>query len=155
MRGDASGAGAPTMNYGKKSLDAIGLHIEFEKSNFADNLKAARACTLQMMGAAWGADYPDGDNFMQNLYGPNTGQSNSGCYQSPAFDRLYEQSRRLPDSPERNRLFVQMNRLMKADTAWSLHTTRRRTMLIQPWLQGYKKHPILNANWQYLDILPH
>ena len=155
MRGDASGAQRPYDELWKKSLDAIGLHIEFEKSNFADNLKAARACTLQMMGAAWGADYPDGDNFMQNLYGPNTGQSNSGCYQSPAFDRLYEQSRRLPDSPERNRLFVQMNRLMEADTAWSLHTTRRRTMLIQPWLQGYKKHPILNANWQYLDILPH
>lgn len=152
MRGDASGAQRPYDELWKKSLDAVGLRIEFEKSNFADNLKAARACKLQMMGAAWGADYPDGDNFMQNLYGPNTGQSNSGCYQSPAFDRLYEQSRKLPDSPERNQLFVQMNRQMEADTAWSLHTTRLRTMLIQPWVQGYKKHPILNAGWQYLDI---
>ncbi len=152
MRGDSSGAQRPYDELWKKSLDAVGLRIEFEKSNFADNLKAARACKLQMMGAAWGADYPDGDNFMQNLYGPNTGQSNSGCYQSPAFDRLYEQSRKLPDSAERNRLFVQMNRQMEADTAWSLHATRRRTMLIQSWVQGYKKHPILNAGWQYLDI---
>ena len=30
-----------------------------------------------MHGSAWIADYPDGDNFMQLLYGPNTGQSNS------------------------------------------------------------------------------
>ena len=30
---------------------------------------------------------------MQLLYGPNTGQSNNGCYESKAFDALYEKSR--------------------------------------------------------------
>ena len=55
-----------------------------------------------MWGAAWTADYPDGDNFMQLLYGPNTGQSNNGCYESKAFDALYVKSRAmLPASPER------------------------------------------------------
>ena len=38
------------------------------------------------VGPAWIADYPDGDNFMQLLYGPNTGQSNNACYESKAFD---------------------------------------------------------------------
>ena len=45
-----------------------------------------------MWGQAWIADYPDGDNFMQLLYGPNTGQSNNGCYESKAFDAFYEKS---------------------------------------------------------------
>ena len=31
---------------------------------------------------------------MQLLYGPNTGQSNNGCYESKAFDALYEKARR-------------------------------------------------------------
>lgn len=105
-----------------------------------------------MMGAAWTADYPDGDNFMQLLYGPNSSQSNNGCYESKAFDTLYEQSRRLPDSSERNRLFKQMNRQMEADTAWVLHVTRRSTRLIRPQITGYKKHPILHAEWLYMDI---
>lgn len=155
MQGDTNGAQRPIDELWKKSLDAIGIRVEFPKSNFADNLKTARACKLQMMGAAWGADYPDGDNFMQNLYGPNSGQSNNGCYQSAAFDRLYEQARKLPDSPERNRLYEQMNRQMEADTAWSLHITRLRTQLIQPWVKGFKKHPILQAEWQYMDIDRH
>lgn len=155
IQGDASGAQRPFDELWKKSLDTIGIRVEFPKSNFADNLKAARACKLQMMGSAWGADYPDGDNFMQNLYGPNSGQSNNGCYVSPAFDKLYEQARKLPDSPERNRLYEQMNRQMEADTAWSLHTTRLRTQLIRPWVKGYKKHPILQAEWQYMDIDKH
>lgn len=152
IQGDTSGAARPFDELWKKSLDRIGIRVEFPKSNFADNLKAAKSCKLQMMGAAWTADYPDGDNFMQNFYGPNIGQSNNGCYQSPAFDRYYEQASKLPDSAARNTLFAQMNRQLEADTAISLHVTRRRTQLIRPWLIGYKKHPILHAEWLYYDL---
>jgi hypothetical protein len=30
--------------------------------------------------------------------------------------------------------------------------SRLRNQLIRPWIQGYKRHPILHAEWQYLDI---
>jgi ABC-type transport system substrate-binding protein len=138
----------------KKSMDAIGIRMEFDVGKFADHLKAAKACRLMMWGAAWTADYPDGDNFMQLLYGPNTGQSNNGCYESKAFDAFYEKSRRLPDSPERNFLFLEMTRQMEVDGAWSLHVSRERNQLIRPWVLGFKKHPILHAEWQYLDLEP-
>ena len=64
----------------KKAADAIHVRMVFDAGKFADNLKQAKACQLMMWGAAWTADYPDGENFMQLLYGPNTGQSNNGCY---------------------------------------------------------------------------
>jgi ABC-type transport system substrate-binding protein len=138
----------------KKSMDAIGLRIDFVISKFADHLKAAKACQLMMWGSAWTADYPDGDNFMQLLYGPNTGQSNNGCYESKAFDKLYEASTRLPNSPERNKLFLDMSRQMQVDGAWSLNDSRMRNQLIRPWVKGFKKHPILHAEWQYIDLEP-
>ena len=138
----------------KKSMDAIGIRMVFEISKFADQLKAAKACQLMMWGAAWTADYPDGDNFMQLLYGPNTGQSNNGCYESKAFDGLYEKSRAMPPSPERNFLFLEMTRQMEVDGAWSLHVSRERNQMIRPWVKGYKKHPILHAEFQYMDIEP-
>jgi len=125
----------------------------FDVSKFADNLKAAKACKLMMWGQAWTADYPDGDNFMQLLYGPNTGQSNNGCYKSKAFDALYEKMLTLPTSaPERNRLFLEMTRQMEVDGAWSLHVSRERNQLIWPWVKGYKKHPVLNAEFVYMDV---
>lgn len=138
----------------KKSMDAIGIRMEFDIGKFADHLKAAKACQLMMWGAAWTADYPDGDNFMQLLYGPNTGQSNNGCYESKAFDAFYEKSTRMPNSPERNFLFLEMTRQMEVDGAWSLHVSRERNQLIRPWVQGFKKHPILHAEWQYMDLEP-
>jgi len=138
----------------KKSMDAIGIRMEFQIGKFAEHLKAAKACQLMMWGAAWTADYPDGDNFMQLLYGPNTGQSNNGCYQSKTFDALYEKSAQMPDSPERNRLFLEMSRQMEVDGAWSLHISRERNQLIWGWIKGYKKHPILHAEWPYMDLEP-
>jgi ABC-type transport system substrate-binding protein len=138
----------------KKSMDSIGVRMEFLPGKFADHIKETTDCRLQMWGVAWAADYPDGDNFMQLLYGPNTGQSNNGCYQSPAFDKFYEASRSLPDSPERNRLFLEMTRQMEVDGAWALGVSRERNTLVRPWMLGYKAHPILNATWVYLDIDP-
>ena len=137
----------------KRSMDAIGLRMVFEPGKFADTLKAAKACQVMMWQASWTADYPDGDNFMQLLYGPNTGESNNGCYESKAYDALYEKSLTMPpDSVARNHLFIDMSRQMEVDGAWSLHSWGIRNELIRPWVKGYKKHPILQAEFVYMDV---
>ena len=139
----------------QRSAERVGIRLVFDVAPFGDNLKSAKTCKLQMWGLAWTADYPDGDNFMQLLYGPNTGQSNNACYESKAFDRFYEQARALPNSPERNRLFLLMSRQMEVDTAWSLNVSRLRNELIRPWVLGFKKHPILHGEFAYVDVTPH
>jgi ABC-type transport system substrate-binding protein len=139
----------------QKSLAKIGVRMETAVSQFVDNVQASKACKLQMWGQGWIADYPDGDNFMQLLYGPNVGQSNPGCYESKSFDRFYDKAKALPDSPERNLLFLEMWRQAEVDGAWSLHVAQLRNELLRPWVQGYKKHPVLQADWQYLDVQPH
>ena len=30
-----------------------------------------------------------------------------------------------------------------------------RNQLIRPWVKGFKKHPILQADFMYLDVEPH
>ena len=138
----------------KKSMDGIGLHIEFDIGKFPDHLKQAKACQLMIWGAAWTADYPDGANFLQLLYGPNIGQINYSCYDSKAYDAFFEKARMLPDSPERNHLYLEMTRQMEVDGAWSMNVSRERDELIQPGVLGYKKHPILQAEFVYMDIDP-
>ena len=139
----------------KRGLDQIGIKAKFTTNNFADNLKAATECKLMMWGGAWVADFPEGENFLQLLYGPNARQGNHSCYQSAAFDALYVKAMALPPGPERMRLYQEMNRQMEADTPWVLNTTRIRSWLVRPWIKGFKKHPIMHANWQYIDIEKH
>jgi ABC-type transport system substrate-binding protein len=138
-----------------KSLAKIGIRMVTNVAPLVDNIQAAKKCKLQMWGQAWIADYPDGDNFVQLLYGPNTGQSNNGCYESKAFDAFYRKSQTMPDSPERNRLFLEMSRQMEVDGAWALHISRVRSEVIRPWILGFKQHPILQADFMYLDVEPH
>jgi oligopeptide transport system substrate-binding protein len=135
-----------------KSLTRIGLRVETVSTKFADLLKAGRQCLPMMANAAWIADYPDADNFMQLLSGANIGQSNYACYSSPEYDRLYQAAKELPDSPERNAIYHDMNRRLEADTVWKLGVSRLRTMLIQPTVKAYKKHPILHTEWAYIDV---
>jgi len=139
----------------KKGADSIGVRMVFDAGKFGDTLKQAKACQIMMWGAAWGADYPDGENFMQLLYGPNTGQSNNGCYESKSFDALYDKARAMPpEAPGRNLLFLDMSRQMDVDGAWALHVSRERNQMIRPWVMGYKKHPILHGEWLYMDLAP-
>ena len=53
----------------RRSMDAIGVRIEFDVGKFADHVKEAKTCRLMMWSSGWTADYPDGENFMQLLYG--------------------------------------------------------------------------------------
>jgi oligopeptide transport system substrate-binding protein len=136
----------------KRSLDSIGLRLEIHKERFPELIKLENQCRLMMRGAAWIADYPDGDNFMQLLYGPNSGQSNNACYRSEEYDRRYEKSRLLPHGPERDRLYREMARLMEVHTVWVLTDSRYRNVLMQPRVRNFTKHPVLHAEWLYLDL---
>lgn len=139
----------------KRGLDQLGIRITFAVGNFADNLKAASACELAMWSGAWNADFPDGENFLQLLYGPNAGHGNHACYASAAYDALYRKALSYPPGEQRNRLYLQMNRQVEADTPWALHSIRIRSWLIRPWIKGYKKHPILHSDWAFIDVEKH
>ncbi len=136
----------------KKSLDRLGIHFQSEKLRFPDIIRAERQCRIQMRLSAWIADYPDGDNFMQLWYGPHTHENNASCYQDPEWDRLYEKTLTLPDSPERDALYHQLARMLELKGVTKVSTTAIRNVLSQPWVVGYKAHPILPSVWSYLDL---
>ena len=135
-----------------KAFALIGIRMEVQKMRFPDQLKAEKECKIMMRTASWIADYPDADNFMQILYGKNIHQSNNACASIPEYDRLYEQSVRTPPSPERDRLYHEMTRIIETYTPWRLDISRYRNMLVQPHVLGYKKHPIVHSEWQYIDV---
>jgi ABC-type transport system substrate-binding protein len=140
------------MEIWKRALDSIGIRGDFPVGSFADNLKAAYRCELMMWGLGGTASIPDGIDFLDSYYGPNAGRgANRACYESKTYDAMYEKARILPEGPERQELYNKMMRQIEADTAMSLNLWRVRNWLIQPWVKGFKKHPIVYGDWRYLD----
>jgi len=134
-------------------MDAIGLKLVVKKDRVAEMRKMARQGKIPMRYDGWNADYPDAENFMQLLYGPS-GPENNARFKLPAFDKLYEQAHKLPDSPERTRLFDKMTELMLAYAPWRMSDHRLEDQLLQPWVLYYKPHPMRSQVWQYVDLDP-
>jgi len=138
----------------KKDMDAIGLRITFRKDRLQELRKMARQGKIPMRTDGWNADYPDAENFMQLLYGPNVGQDNDARFDLPEFNRLYDAARALPDSPERTKIFDRMTELALAYTPWRLMEHRIEDHLQQPWVRNYEPHPVRFVLWRYLDVDP-
>jgi len=136
----------------KKSMTALGIRIDFLKQKFPDLLKQARAGQLQMWGLGNTAGSPEGFSYFGLLYGPNAGLSNLPRFDLPEFNKLYGRGKRLPDGPERDKLILQLSKLVSFYAPVKLLAYRYENNLIQPWLLGYKYNPF-NANpWRYWDI---
>ena len=136
----------------KKTFDSLGIRMKSDRRLFPDLLKAEKQCQLMMRTSAWIADYPDGDNFMQLFYGPHIGKSNNGCMQIPEYDALYEQSMLLPDGEERDLLYRKMTRILEVYAPNRLAYARYRNTLLQPYVIGFKKHPVMYTEWIYIDL---
>ncbi|MDA8416376.1 MAG: ABC transporter substrate-binding protein [Betaproteobacteria bacterium] len=136
----------------KKSMDRIGIHWMSDKRKFPDIIRAERQCLIQFRLSGWIADYPDGDNFMQLWYGPHIHENNASCYQDVEWDRLYEQSLTMPDSPQRDILYHRLARRLELQGVTKVSTSPLRNVLSQPWVEGFRVHPILPSVWEYLDL---
>jgi ABC-type transport system substrate-binding protein len=136
----------------RKNMDAIGLRMEFRKEKLPEMRKMGRQGKIPMRGDGWNADYPDAENFMQLLYGPNAGQENYARFNLPEFNRLYDEARALPDSPKRTALFNRMTELVVAYAPWRLTVHVIEDSLTQSRVRNFVPHPIRSQVWMFLDV---
>ena len=136
----------------KKTLDSIQIRMTTKSMPFAEALKLEKQCKTMFKASAWIADYPDADNFMQLFYGKNIKITNNGCVKIPEYDHLYEQAQKMIPSPERDAIYAKMSRLLEVYMPVQVIGARYRNILAQPRVIGFKKHPILPAEWMYIDI---
>jgi ABC-type transport system substrate-binding protein len=136
----------------QRNLTAVGIRIEFANQKFPDLIKMALAGHLQMWGLGNISTTPDGYGFLGLLYGGFAGLSNLSRFKQPDYDRLYDQSRSMPDSPERTRLFGEMTRIVSAYSPWMLNAYRIENIAVYPWVIDYKYNPFQGHPWMYFDI---
>lgn len=152
MHSEATVGGRLRDEVWRKALNAIGLRVVFKTDKKTEIIKASRNGKVQMFEANWIADFPDGDNFYQLLYGPNSGRANYARFNLPAYNQKYEQARALPDSPGRQKLYVELNQLIHAYNPWVPLTHPISADIRHSWLKNYTRHPVELTTWRYLDI---
>lgn len=152
MHSEATVGGRLRDELWRKCLNAIGLRVVFKSDKKTEIIKASRLGTVQMFESNWIADFPDGDNFYQLLYGPNAGRANYARFNLPEYNVRYERARLLGDGAERNKLYFELNQLLHAYNPWVPLTHVLSGDLRHPWLKNYKRHPVEFTTWRYLDV---
>ena len=136
-----------------KQIEMLGIHVESRSTRgpiFAEKLDKGQ---FQFTYMDWLADYPDPENFVFLLYGPNQRPGPNTCnYENAAYDRLFEQMRSMPDGAERQIIINKMRDIAVEDCPWIYLVHPESFALTQPWLTGFKPNPVALDTIKYWRI---
>ena len=140
IRFENSGTSTTSRHFAERFRDEmrrIGMEVDVIVNTWPQMNEKMRNRDFQVAGLAWGFDYPDAQNILQLLYGPNEAPGiNRTNYKNPEFDALYEQASVMLDGPERTAIYTRMARMVSDDVPWILRVHRIRPNLQQPWVSG-------------------
>jgi ABC-type transport system substrate-binding protein len=122
-------------------------------NRFQDKIRKGNA---QIFHWGWNADYPDPENFLFLLYGPNArvgkDGENSANYENPEFDRLFEKMKNMDNSPERQRIIDEMLVIARRDAPWIWGFHPKQYSLNHAWYQNQKPNLMANNSLKYARI---
>jgi oligopeptide transport system substrate-binding protein len=137
----------------EKCMDKIGINIDLGMNTWPQLVNKVSNKQHQMYTMAWGADYPDAENFLGLLYCPNQSPGSNGAnYCNPDFDALYKQATVMQDSSERTDLYEKLNEMGATDAPWIFGFHRTDIYLAQAWLKNFKHMEFNHSQFQYLNV---
>jgi len=110
----------------------------------------------QTFRLGWNADYPDPENFLFLLNGPQSRAKSQGenaaNYANPEFDALFEKMKNMPNSPERQKIIDRMVDIARADAPWIWGVNPKKYSLRHSWIANDKPNTMARNNMKYLRI---
>jgi len=112
----------------------------------------------QTFRLGWNADYPDPENFLFLLNGPQSRAKSQGenaaNYSNAEFDALFEKMKNMPNSPERQKIIDRMVDIARADAPWIWGVNPKKYSLRHSWIANDKPNTMARNNMKYLKIDP-
>ena len=142
----------------RKQFRKLKIELVIRSTDYNRFQEKMRKGTAQMYMWGWNADYPDPENFLFLLYGPNKkvglNGENASNYDSPAFNRLFEKMKDMENSPERLILINSMLEIARRDAPWSWGFFPKDFSLQHAWVKNRKSNLMANNTLKYLRLDP-
>jgi hypothetical protein len=104
----------------------------------------------------WLADYPDPENFLFLLYGPNSktqfGGENSTNFKNAQYDQLFEKMKDMENTPERAAIIKQMMQIMQDESPMLFGWSEEYGGAYHQWVRNGKPSNIIRDQMAYLDV---
>ncbi|MFN3883502.1 MAG: ABC transporter substrate-binding protein [Rhodocyclaceae bacterium] len=153
----ATGIGAKSrIDWLNKQFQKIGVQLVVRSTDYNRFQEKVRKGAVQLFYFGWNADYPDPENFLFLLYGPQGkvkhGGENAANYANPEYDRLFERMRAMENGPERQAIIDRMLAIVHEDTPWVWGFHPKDYSLRHAWLMNRKPTKVGNNTLKYQRI---
>ena len=150
--------GKARLNWMRKQFAKLGVQLVIRSSDYNRFQDKMREGTGQMYMWGWNADYPDPENFLFLLYGPNGkvehAGENSSNYRNEEFDRLFVQMKNMENSDERLAIIDRMLEILRHDAPWAWGYFPKAYSLSHAWYGNVKPNLMANNTLKYKSIDP-
>ena len=146
------------LDWMRKQFKKLDIELVVRATDYNRFQEKMRKGTAQLFVWGWNADYPDPENFLFLLHGPNKrigGEGvNASNYDSPEFNRLFERMKNMENTPERAQIIDHMLDIARRDAPWAWGVHPKNFILQHNWMHNTKIHTMANNTLKYKRLDP-
>ncbi len=146
----------PRVEWWRKQFAKLSIQLEVRETDWNRFQEKIRKGTQQFYGLGWSADYPDPENFLFLLHGPQAraGEqgANSSNYANRTYDALFDRMKSMPNSAERQALIHRMVDIVRHDAPWIFGFHPKDYVLRHEWLGNEKPNNMAGNTLKYLRV---
>ena len=140
----------------RRQFEKVNLQLEIRTTDWNRFQEKIRKGATQIFRLGWNADYPDPENFLFLLYGPQSRArhqgENAANYASKEYDALFEQMKNMPNSAQRQRIIDRMVEIARRDAPWVWGIHPKKYSLRHSWIGNDKPNTMARNNLKYLKL---
>jgi ABC-type oligopeptide transport system substrate-binding subunit len=140
----------------RKQFAEINVQLVIRSTDYNRFQDKVRRGDTQMFYYGWNADYPDPENFLFLLHGPQGkvkfAGENAANYKNPHYDALFEQMKNMDNDDERQRIINQMLEILRHDSPWLFGFHPKEYSLHHAWLFNSKPNNMASNYIKYLRV---
>jgi len=144
------------LDWVSKQFAKLNVQIEIRNTDYNRFQDKMRKGSAQFFFWGWLADYPDPENFLFLLYGPNSKAKfdgeNAANFANPEFDQLFDRMKDLEDTPERAAMIARMIAIMQDEMPMLFGWSEEFGGAYHQWVGNGKPSNIIRDSLPYLRI---
>jgi ABC-type transport system substrate-binding protein len=146
----------PEIDWMVRQFAKLDIQVEVratDNNQFQDKVRKGKH---GVFWSGWNADYPDAENFLFLLYGPNSKSvsdgENTANYQNPEYDALFAQLKTMDDGPAKQAVIDKMVKILQDDAPWSMGFYPWASTAVQGWVKNSKPAILIRDHGRYLRL---
>lgn len=158
---DTTGSGPEDkarLDWMRKQFEKLKIQLVIRPTDYNRFQDKMRNGSAQMFVWGWNADYPDPENFLFLLYGPNSKVKhhgeNAANYNNPQFNLLYEKMKDMKNSPARQKIINRLLHIARRDAPWAWGLHPKQFVLQHEWVKNARLNLMAHNTLKYLRVDP-